>query len=439
MKHINKPQFIDPVVDEQFANVSRYYDVTRRAAPEPYFPAKDQLLNESELMRKIDVLHPKKDLSIYLHIPFCDGKCRFCDLYSFHVPIKYRRIIEHYLQNLIAEIRLWGKRFAWKRNRVTTVHLGGGSPLILTPDQLRRLFSELRRHFNIDTDTELAVEITSSDISEQTIQLFHELNIRRIHVGIQTLRDDLREFIGRRENAKTVESKIKLLVRDEFITSADILYGIPGQDFDDVRSDISFLIENGLDGFALYELQISRVLDKIIRKNPELIPDKLKSYQMVLMGKKFLNEAGYQNVFFNHYGNHRDKNLYFTFPARNEDCLAFGTIADGLIGPLFYRHLPLKKYNDAIKSGSPGIDFAFAEDDQRITIRAFESYLMATRIPESAIETMINTFGHSFHGIWDMWVAAGLVEKTDGTPDYALTGNGCWLLSTMMERLRQLH
>ena len=127
------------------------------------------------------------------------------------------------------------------------------------------------------------------------------------------------------------------------------------------------------------------------------------------------------------------------FPIRNEDCLAFGTIADGLLGSLFYRHLPLKKYNDSTKSGGAGIDFAFEENSRRIKIRRFENYLMATQIPEAGVATMIKLFGDPFRGIWDTWHEAGLVEQAAGEPGYLLTANGCWLLSTMMERLRRLN
>ena len=435
-----KSIFDNEFFQKEYEKVNRYFNIEERVTPTPYFPEQNEMLTEKSVLKKIEsAIDINRDLCIYIHIPFCDEKCNFCDLYCFSVPPDKRFIFEDYLETIEREIQLWGQLFDWKKRKVSTIHFGGGSPLVLTNEQLSKLLTTLKKYFNQSDKTEIAVEITTSQISPENIHFMKENNIFRIHVGIQTLNDSIRKIIGRRESSNAVRNKLSLLLEENFITSVDMLYGLPLQTIDIFKDELNELIKFGVDGFALYELQVPPKLNKIIENQNIENPEKINSYQMVLNGKSILNDNGYKNVFFNHYGNQRDKNLYFTFPQRNEDCIAFGAIADAQIGNIFFRHKKFKKYMDSVKDGNTGIDFGYIEDKKRAATKKFESYLMSTRIPNSAIHDMIEKYSFSFHGIFDMWTAAGLLKKSLKEDVYELTGSGCWLLSTMNMQIRRLN
>jgi oxygen-independent coproporphyrinogen-3 oxidase len=354
------------------------------------------------------------------------------------VPPKSRHIIDDYVATLEREVRFWGERFDFKHRPVTTVHFGGGSPLVLTASQMCRLLRTLKEYYSIDTNTEIAVEITTSQVTPENIELFRENNIHRVHIGVQTLSNPIRKIIGRRESAETVRKKIELIRKEKFIISLDMLYGLPLQTLESFMGGLEDCIGEGMDGFALYELQISRALDRVIQKNPDYQPQKANSYRMLMEGKKLLNGAGYENVFFNHYGNERDKNLYFTFPERGEDCIAFGAIADGQIGSALFRHETYKPYTESVGQGKAGIDFGYMELDGRAQVKKFENDLMSTAVPAASVDHMRNLLGEPFKRTLDIWEESRLIEPANDKGDFRLTGSGCWLLSTMVGELREL-
>lgn len=275
-------------------------------------------------------------------------------------------------------------------------------------------------------------------MTQENLTLLKKFNISRIHMGVQTLSDPIRNIIGRRESAQMVIAKLKEFLNEDFIISVDMLYGLPTQTWNGFIDDLHEFIELNVDGFALYELQISNALRRIIDANSSYEIDKNLSYEMLLIGKNILNNSGYRNVFFNHYGNHRDKNLYFTYPMRGEDCLAFGAIADARLGNIVYRHKKFKKYMDAVLRGEAGIDFGFIESDRRRAIRELENHLMSTCIPREIIDLSIEEFGESLKGIFELWKEAHLVESANEGCHFRLTGSGCWLLSTMVDQIRRL-
>ena len=441
MKNMNKSegiQFENDKDQEEYVHVSRFFTIAERRTPSPFFPERDTLLPEKKLFKHIKNYGNTNGLSLYIHIPFCDRKCLFCDLYSFKLPRNNLKDMDTYTRALEQEIQRWGELYHFAAIPVTTIHFGGGSPLVLPSENLHSIIRTLKKYFFITDSSEIAIEITSSQITNVNILLLKQLSFSRIHIGVQTLSDPIRKLIGRREPRAIVKDKLKKIADEDFIVSVDILYGLPLQTLQEFVIDVHELIETGLDGFALYELHISPGMRALIKKNPAYHISKFLSYQMFIQAKKILNNAGYRTVFFNHFGNNRDKNLYFTYLSRGEDCLAFGTIADARLETVFFRHMKYKKYIDAISKGGLGIDYGYREDAQRTLIRKFETCLMSGFIPESEINHMQQTFGYSFKGIFDLWRVAKLIVPCQRRGNYELTGSGCWLVSTMMEHIRDI-
>ena len=216
--------FDEKPLRQEFQHVCRYFDITKRSIPAPYFPPQQLMSSENALLDSIEDIDNTRGLSLYIHIPFCDGKCTFCDLYCFHVPRNKRDIIDRYIRVLLKEIQFWNHLFDWKQKPVTTIHFGGGSPLIIPKEGFEKVLEVLHQNFNVSSETEIAVEITTSQISQENISLFQRLHIHRIHIGIQTLVDDIRKIIGRRETSNKVHTKLQEILSHNFILSVDMLY-----------------------------------------------------------------------------------------------------------------------------------------------------------------------------------------------------------------------
>jgi coproporphyrinogen III oxidase-like Fe-S oxidoreductase len=421
----------------ELERATKFYNPNERKPPVPFFPVNVLEASNPDFEDVVMKVRPADVISVYIHIPFCDRKCNFCDLYSFYIPGNRIEFIDKYVNSVVKEIHHWGNRINSKSLKITTMHFGGGSPLFLGGVHFDKIFRALEDSFTISGETEIALEMTTSEINENNINKILKYNFSRIHIGVQTFNDEIRNLLGRKEEAKIVLTKLEMLRKFNLILSADILYGLPNQLFRDFRTDLERFISGGLDGFALYELTRTKRLERINGGTNVIYPSSEEKYLMILYAKNLLNNSGYKNVFFNHYGNFRDKNLYFTFPVRGEDCLAFGSVADGRIGGFFYRNHKIFNYLKNIENNNSAIDFAYCEDPQRITVRRLEEQLMSAKISKIVFDEAVNNVDKSFKGIFDLWEYVGLIEPVSEN-NYELTGSGCWFLSDMLNQLRRL-
>ena len=421
----------------ELKKVSEVFDITKRIPPKPFKPENEKLiLNESEILHQVTKKEISPGISIYIHIPFCNSKCTFCDLYSYQLKDSNTYLVEEYVKALLKEIAYWGTLTKGRNSHVTTVHFGGGSPMFLKQKFLTRILVVLRSHFRIDNQTEIAVELTADEITGENIKFFNDESISRIHIGIQTLNDSIRRMIGRRDSIHGIREKINKLININAIISADILFGMPDQSEKGLVFDLNELIKYGVDGFALYEFHPSKFLKKQKIETNFFLPNKYENFQMFETGKYILNSGGFRNVFFNHFGNLRDENLYFTYLDRNEDCVALGAISDGVINRVNFRHTRLKKYLQDSHLNKKGLDFGYIESEERAKKKRFETSLMSTKISNASISGMRDYFGNSFTNAFISWKDAGLIRQNHD--QFELTASGCFLISNMIEQTRLL-
>ncbi|MFQ5747942.1 MAG: radical SAM protein, partial [Planctomycetota bacterium] len=170
---------------------------------------------------------PKDELAIYVHLPFCEKRCLFC---GCNVVITRREdIVEDYLSRLFLEIERTAARLPHRR-RAAALHLGGGTPTHLDCRQLERLYRELARHFEIDPQGEIAIEVHPPITTRQQLETLRGLGFRRISFGVQDLDWEVQQLI---ERDQTVEQTERLLDWSrEFGFSGinfDLIYGLPAQ------------------------------------------------------------------------------------------------------------------------------------------------------------------------------------------------------------------
>lgn len=417
--------------------VFQTFDITDRKPPAPYFPEeKNEWLKETQIM---DIARQQvlfDNISIYIHIPFCREKCAFCDLYSFPLNTFNQHLENTYVNALLQEIKFWGEISSGKHSHVTTVHFGGGSPMMLNPLLFLKILDALNKHFDIDYRTEIAIELTTDELTSNHIRFFKNENISRIHIGLQTLSEPIRQIIGRKDSLTGLHDNIKILKNQGAVVSVDLLFGMPHQTKHQLLSDIESLAMAGMDGFALYEFQPSKFLKRQKEKDNYLLPGKYENFLMMSAGKTLLNSSGYSNVFFNHYGNKQDKNLYFTYNERGEDCIALGAISDGTINRLNFRHKRFNAYLQSILNNGAGLETGFVESEDRRRKKTLEVSLMSTRIRREKMIEFREFYGEDFTRMMNGWGQSGLLSINDGTAE--LTAAGCYLISNMINQARQL-
>ncbi|NLX09591.1 MAG: radical SAM protein [Chloroflexi bacterium] len=377
------------------------------------------------LRHDLALANDRQPFCIYLHVPFCSRKCGFCDSYSFKLGAHIPERIAGYVERLCYELQLWSAQGSLSRRPVSTVHLGGGTPTYLGEAALAQVIACCKACFATSPATEWALESTVEALTPGMIETMHALGFRRLHLGVQSLQDEVRTIIGRRRPAAEALERIAATLARGWIVSVDLVCGLPAQTLTGFVGDIEALIAAGVNGFSLYELLIYPQNRRWAERWGLTRRDHLTNYFTFMAGAQTLSAHGYTKNLFNHWADARDENIYFTFPTRQEDLLAVGTIADGVFGDFHYRHPPYTPYLKAACGGLPGL-----EGGLRRT--AFESWLqpLRTRVLSGHFDA------RQVPALLDEWQAHGLITCDAGGAH--LTNSGSWFAGNMVHELTEL-
>ncbi len=135
---------------------------------------------------------------LYVHVPFCEQKCEYCDFYS----LTQLENIEAFTNALLREIELRSSEFA--EVTFTTVFFGGGTPSLLSPAQLKKIWLHLHRHFTIHPDAECSIESNPGTLSVEKLETFREVGFNRLSMGVQSFNPHELKFLGRIHSVEDV-------------------------------------------------------------------------------------------------------------------------------------------------------------------------------------------------------------------------------------------
>ena len=162
--------------------------------------------------------------SLYVHIPFCERKCLYCDFYS----VEGAEHVEAYLDALTREISLCGK--CGDRTTFDTVFFGGGTPSLLSPRHFERILSHLDTAFRIAQDAEVTLETNPGTVTEEKLRAYRALGVNRLSVGIQSFHDADLRLLGRIHDRAEAFRCLDLARRVGFDNlGLDLIYSVPGQ------------------------------------------------------------------------------------------------------------------------------------------------------------------------------------------------------------------
>jgi len=375
-------------------------------------------------------------MCIYIHVPFCSSKCQFCDCYSFALPARHEEHKSRYVRLLCQELALWAAQGDLGSRPISTVHLGGGTPTYLGPELLTVLAECCRAHFNTSRHTEWALESTVDGLTPEMIATMQRLGFNRLHIGVQSLEEPVRQVIGRRRSVADVLAAIDQTLHLGWIVSVDMVCGLPLQTIPSFKRDIDTLLGTGVDGVALYELLIYPQNLRWAKRQGLEGRSHLPNYLMFHVAAAALEANGYRKNTFNHWADQRDDNRYFTFPSRGEDCLALGTIADGVFGDYHFRHPRYAAYLRSATSLSPGLQGGLRRTAAESEMQPVATAIMSGHVPLGLVPLLRRrTDGVP---LADRWAGLGLVARTDDGGLQLLT-NGSWFAGNMIKEYTGLY
>ena len=163
-------------------------------------------------------------MELYIHVPFCARKCRYCSFVSF--PADETRK-EEYIETLLLENRIRKTEYT---EQISTVYVGGGTPSLLSPDQFRRLVLGIRQTGLWAADTEFTVEANPGTLRDEFLETAAEIGVNRVSLGMQSAEDHILQFLGRIHSFREVEQSVASVRQHGIMNlNLDLMFGIPGQ------------------------------------------------------------------------------------------------------------------------------------------------------------------------------------------------------------------
>lgn len=188
---------------------------------------------------------------IYIHIPYCKSFCNYCDFYSVTSADSH----EEFVNAIIAEAALQADYPG--DEKISTIYFGGGTPSLLSPDEVNAMLNALRKTFKVEPGPEITVEVNPDDIIPGYFSALCGAGVNRISVGIQSWNDKTLKFLGRRHNTRQSSATLEMAAAEGIRNiSADIIYGIPGQTTEDLKRDLDVMFSFPVKHLSAYHLTI---------------------------------------------------------------------------------------------------------------------------------------------------------------------------------------
>ena len=278
-----------------------------------------------------------KEISIYIHIPFCERKCDYCAFVSFCAS---KTAQDEYVNFLVKEIE------DFKTDAVVkTIYFGGGTPSVLSEVKLQKIFDALNRNFKFKKNVEITIEVNPNSLSEEKLKFYKGLGINRLSIGVQSLNDETLKKIGRLHNKEMAINLVKKASLYFDNISADLILGLENEK--DVYKYAEILIDLGVKHISAYMLEVHKntpIFDKVKNKtflplDDEEVANEYKKLVEFLKSKDF-NQYEISNFALKGYESKHNLN-YWTFG----DYIGFGVSAHSYIsGKRFANADNLKDY-----------------------------------------------------------------------------------------------
>ena len=195
------------------------------------------------------------NLGIYIHIPFCIKKCNYCDFLTIIGSDQPKT--DEYVRYLCKEIILM-KEYA-QNKIVDTVYFGGGTPSLLSVNNINNIMNCINQHYNLSRDAEITIEINPETIDENWVKEISDSGINRASVGFQNSRQEILNIIGRQGSNEHFIACIKWLNKYNITNiSADIILGLPLMDVDKTIYDTNFICELNIPHISAYSLILEK-------------------------------------------------------------------------------------------------------------------------------------------------------------------------------------
>ncbi|OFX35775.1 MAG: oxygen-independent coproporphyrinogen III oxidase [Bacteroidetes bacterium GWA2_32_17] len=249
----------------------------------------------------------QKNISIYIHIPFCSQRCHFCGCNT--TLFENETLVSKYVDCLIKEIHSVTKHINTQAREVTQIHWGGGTPNSIQHKHIERVMNELKTLFKIKNNAEIAIECNPAYIDNDQILFLRKMGFNRISIGIQDFNTKILDCVNRLRS-KLPHNELIKMVREAGFTGVnyDFIYGLPGQTVESFNETIKQAIELSPDRLVTFSYAHVPWATMSQQKNLEKIglPSPEEKLSMFLSSMDLIVQSGYIQIGLDHYAKPND-------------------------------------------------------------------------------------------------------------------------------------
>lgn len=382
--------------------------------------------------------------SLYIHIPYCVSKCSYCDFFS--ISCGKKSVPDEYVNALCNEIKI--KKEEKKINFFETIYIGGGTPSLLSKNQICKIISSALCGLN-EKPKEITIECNPDDITKELLESFSFAGINRLSVGIQTFNENSLKFVERRSSLKQVFLALEIIKKNwKGIFSADLISALPEETEKSFKKTLKNLLKYKPNHISMYSLTIepSTPLGKSLSSG-KLFYDFEKADSLWIYGRNFLQKKGYIQYEVSNFckkGFECAHNLVYWRLENYEGCGAgaTGTIY-GENGIRFTNTNDIQNYIsfwnscNAKPENAPGI-----KEELSLETQSFEFFMMGLRtlrgISEEEYRRRFNSaLPEKFINEFNLWKKKKLahIKIINKEHFYSLTKKGILFLNDFLESL----
>lgn len=231
----------------------------------------------------------KKEISLYIHIPFCVRKCLYCDFLSAPADEKER---ERYTELLLREIAVRGRKYG--DYQVKTIYIGGGTPSLLPGSRIYQILTQVYRCFQVEKDCEISLEANPGTVTYEKLSAWRQAGVNRLSLGLQSLQDKELRALGRIHDSKDFFDTYEMIIESGFNNiNIDLMSGIPEQNLDSYRDTLKKVVKlrPAPKHISAYGLIVEEGTP--FYENTPPLPDEECEREMYALTEEFLSKYGY--------------------------------------------------------------------------------------------------------------------------------------------------
>ena len=333
-----------------------------------------------------------KDSALYLHIPFCDHKCIYCDFYSIITTDN----ISNFLTTVKKEIGSYSALYS--RDRVfSSIYFGGGTPSLMEPDYLNEIISSLKDNYAVSNTAEITMETNPGTVDKNKLEAFRTAGINRLSIGIQSFLDDDLKFLTRIHDKNTAVSTVLNAKEAGFENiNIDLIFNLPGQTKEKWNYNLESAVQLPVTHISAYSLILERgtILNKMVLDGKIKIQDEDYDAELYEMTIDLLESNGFNQYEVSNFARPGYECLHNNAYWRYRDYLSFGPSAHSFVnGRRWWNFSSLKHYISEIeKQGSAEAGYEIINDETALS----EFVMLALRSAGLNLIELKNRFGNSW-------------------------------------------